>query len=803
MPPTLKNLFAFYQQFRDSDDPIEGGERLRQALEVARGLDRPRLTAALLLKIGIFLLEVRGEIQDAMHAFVAGGRLLREDPHFEQELGTVMAGLQMRRKGYDASSESLPDRYSFDTREDLRAAEDDPLLHARLVLNAGNCYLEMGQEELALNAYQQIRSMPSVDQEPLLRAKALTNAAEVWRRRGDLLRAGPLLEEARPIFAGVVDPVGAKEFYAILAALRHRQGQPEEAITLYEQAAEGYEQADDERGYGRTLTRLGELLLDQGAVEAATAKFTRALQLSSKANDRNNEIFAQRGLARCRLASGEGAQAIPHQEACLQALESVVGTLDTEQGKLSRIDSLEWTINTLIDQYLALLDDQPGTENNAAVLLRRIDKLHGLVLDQVIGGKVEPFEKQGAEELDDWGFPAANVMVDVRQFAGGDFLPPPEKKTPHPLRTEVPPLARLVYHVTADRLVIIVDRPGQPPVVVKQAINRMAFRERVKALVVMIQKQAGRSGQRGVLIEDELPIAGVGGLEEQLAEWYRELIEPVATLLPSPGDLLLVEPHDALYLLPFSAIGPDKEHRLGDQYPLLISPSQETLATLRSYQPYQEDPAAATVLVVGNPDMPGSIKVEDKVFSGFTSLAGADREAAFIRQQFSEGEVIHLRGAAATLENIEEVISRSNIVHLATHGVADEAEPMASFLVVAGDPAFVTARHIRDWRMPADLVVLSACQTALGRLTATEGIIGLSRAFFIAGARTVVVSLWAVDDSATAQLMENFYQALLKGKNTATALWKAQQKLRSEPRYRHPAYWAGFVVIGAEGERKT
>jgi CHAT domain-containing protein len=100
--------------------------------------------------------------------------------------------------------------------------------------------------------------------------------------------------------------------------------------------------------------------------------------------------------------------------------------------------------------------------------------------------------------------------------------------------------------------------------------------------------------------------------------------------------------------------------------------------------------------------------------------------------------------------------------------------------------------------MPADLVVLSACQTALGRLAETEGVIGLSRALFIAGARTVVVSLWSVSDTATALLMEYFYGTLLAGKTVPEAMRTAQMKLKNRREYAHPFYWAGFVVIGAE-----
>jgi CHAT domain-containing protein len=99
--------------------------------------------------------------------------------------------------------------------------------------------------------------------------------------------------------------------------------------------------------------------------------------------------------------------------------------------------------------------------------------------------------------------------------------------------------------------------------------------------------------------------------------------------------------------------------------------------------------------------------------------------------------------------------------------------------------------------MPVDLVVLSACESAVGKAVAAEGIFSLSRAFFYAGAPRVLASLWLVDDRATAMLMSRFYRELLVEKRTpAQSLRLAQQELASQPRWQSPYYWAGFVLQG-------
>jgi CHAT domain-containing protein len=105
-------------------------------------------------------------------------------------------------------------------------------------------------------------------------------------------------------------------------------------------------------------------------------------------------------------------------------------------------------------------------------------------------------------------------------------------------------------------------------------------------------------------------------------------------------------------------------------------------------------------------------------------------------------------------------------------------------------------------KLHADLAVLSACETANGRISPSEGVMGTSWAFFVAGTRSMLVSQWKVNSASTSQLMTNFYQALkskekVQGDKTASALQEATLRLIKDDRYRHPFYWAGFVLIGS------
>jgi len=147
-------------------------------------------------------------------------------------------------------------------------------------------------------------------------------------------------------------------------------------------------------------------------------------------------------------------------------------------------------------------------------------------------------------------------------------------------------------------------------------------------------------------------------------------------------------------------------------------------------------------------------------------------------------------------------LNRFNYLHFATHGLIDEESPGLSSLVLtseksSGEDGFLQAAEIFDLKLNADLVVLSACQTGLGKLIRGEGMVGLTRAFMYAGTPSVVVSLWSVSDISTADLMGEFYKNLIKNKLSKTdALRKAQLSLMTDEKYAHPFYWAPFILVG-------
>jgi len=194
-------------------------------------------------------------------------------------------------------------------------------------------------------------------------------------------------------------------------------------------------------------------------------------------------------------------------------------------------------------------------------------------------------------------------------------------------------------------------------------------------------------------------------------------------------------------------------------------------------------------------------------------LPAADSEAAQVARRVG---ATALTGRAANERQVRAVLPAARLVHLATHGLAfaSDARARDSYVALAPDPdakpapndGLLTVGEILDdprLQLSAELVVLSACQTGLGDLKQAEGTIGLQRAFLARGARSVLVSLWSVDDDATRALMERFYAHWLDdpgGVSKAEALRRAQHDIRTDsrhPEWAHPKYWAAFQLVGA------
>jgi len=803
-----------------------------RALRIAYDLHRFRLMAVLFDRLGQ-MFERQGEIQDATIAYESGLKMLsvESDLTFAPlmsrlrtvsqaagaqagDLEAVLVQLGAVSKEYgDYRQIPTPDLYSAPTDQDLQQAERDPFLAVRLLINVGGAYLRQPQEEAALNAYQLALQRPESAQAPHLRAYALANSGEIHRRQGQIAQAAAELAAATALFDQAGDPLEKRRALALQAGIARDQGQTAHALTLYQQALALYAQTADSLGEGRTYAGLGHLHRQQQEFAEAEAAYTRALALATALDDKDTLWHVYWGLGSCQQVAGRLDAAAASLRASIRLIDARQQDLRTDEGKVTFLDNVREVFDQLIVVHLSRTQADASAYADALAVA---EDARGRALRDLLGDRTRCRPGFATDVIQAVLEADNEVAVDfnpVAQMAPGAFSPPrigataptPREQASAPLETPThPPLARLVFHLLSDQTAIFAATSDGA---VTGHVLRQGRADLTARIALLRKRLAVDNNPRGVSVTRHLvPVPDVDPAEVDtsvdsaslLRALYNDLIAPVVHGLPATGAPLVIEPHAALWLLPFAALLDENDQWLVDRWPLLYSPSAQVLDEIRA-EPDAGDPTTLKALIVGNPVMP-AVPPQNGLEVTLAPLPGAEQEARAVAALFAESQCTLLLGAAADLATVESQAQQHGILHLATHGIAYGEDPLASFVALAATAnrdGLLTARRTLDLQLPVDLVTLSACQTGLGRLSG-DGMIGLSRAFLITGARAVLVSQWSVNDEATALLMETFYRHYLAHDNKAQALQRAMQGVRALPAYAHPRNWAAFVVIGAE-----
>jgi len=286
---------------------------------------------------------------------------------------------------------------------------------------------------------------------------------------------------------------------------------------------------------------------------------------------------------------------------------------------------------------------------------------------------------------------------------------------------------------------------------------------------------------------------------------YNLLLAPVAKQIFNKNRLI-ISPDAALWELPFQALIDGQNKYVVETAAVSYAPSLSVLAEITKRQNKQS--ADATLLAFGNPAYKTTSLTGEKsarpVFmdNTFADLPEAERQVEALSVLYGAKQSVIFTGAKATETEFKKSAADFKILHLATHGVLDDASPLYSYILLAndtGEDGRLEAREIMQMNLNASLVVLSACETARGHIGQGEGLVGLSWSFFVAGSPTTVASLWKVESESTTEIMLGFHRQMRKDSKTvskAEALRQSSLTLLKNERYAHPFYWAGFVVIG-------
>jgi CHAT domain-containing protein len=290
---------------------------------------------------------------------------------------------------------------------------------------------------------------------------------------------------------------------------------------------------------------------------------------------------------------------------------------------------------------------------------------------------------------------------------------------------------------------------------------------------------------------------------------FERVFAPALTSIPSS---ITVVPDGSLHLIPVGALVDKKGEYLIASVTVSTAPSATVFHRLRSVAT-RKSPTKPFLGVAFSPTETSPALTASTARGVFDAAGGNLKPLLFARQEVLQAAglagqgAVTLTGAEASESALKaQSLGDFRILHFAAHGLGNITEPDRAALVLA--PGSLTedglwqAREIRQSRIAADVVTLSACDTATGRLQGEEGVMNLARMFLVAGAKSVLATLWSVDDRSTATLMSRFYKHLGAGRPVAEALRHAQLDFLKEfGDYTHPYFWGGFSVIG-DGTRR-
>jgi CHAT domain-containing protein len=281
---------------------------------------------------------------------------------------------------------------------------------------------------------------------------------------------------------------------------------------------------------------------------------------------------------------------------------------------------------------------------------------------------------------------------------------------------------------------------------------------------------------------------------------YDKLLAPVERELPADATVVIV-PDGVLWSVPFHALVARDGENVIDHHAIFYAHSLHLLRQASSLRGATQP----RLLALGNPRV--GTTTRSTLNSAYRDtpldpLVDAEVEVRSVSSMYPAERQRVFYGADATELAFKSEAPRFSVIHIAAHALVDDRAPLYSAIVLAQghggtEDGLLEAREVVDLPLSADLAVLSACDTARGKVRAGEGVVGLSWAFFAAGCPTTVVSQWRAESAATSLLMIELHRRLRAGDSTAEAIRHAQLAVRANPKYRHPFYWAPFIAIGA------
>ena len=762
-----------YRQTNQDDLAIRDWE---EALKIYRALQERRGEASVLNNLGITY-GSQSQHKKSILYFQQALPIFNEIQDFYMESSTLMhLGIVHRYLSQYSKSISFL-QMALKKVEKVQDSDRKLLTYALINMNIGNFYDTVHQSEKSIIYHEKSLKLFRELDDYINEAKVLSNLGSAYLNLAQKNNSYQFIQKSIESYENSLSISRRLKDYQGEGKTLHNIGQAysllskdNEPLKYYNAAFLLLEKSNDEGGKARTLLNIGNIQYRKSEYNESFKSFQKALIIFKKIGERDKEALVLNNLS-VLLATGQRY---------LQAEQLLLNAADIQES---------FGQNLSDDQQISLFDNQTSVYQFLQFL-------------QVFQNK-----GQSALETSDRGRARAFVELLAARLAGESIENRVAKLKVEKLSsTQIQQVAKtqnltIIQYtiISKDNLYIYIIAPDG-----KITFRKADLTPLNRSLTDFVNSSRNAIGVRGR--EADINVALTPEKERELQEQrnrslrqlHQLLIEPIADLLPKdPNQRVVFMPQGELFLVPFPALLNAQNQPLITQHTILTAPSIQTLDLTRKTaqsRPKIDRPA----LVVGNPTMPSISTVIGDPPRQLSKLPGSEKEAIAIAKQLNTEAIT---GANAKKDAIVQKMQNAGIIHFATHGLLDSFKgdtPGAIALAPNGtnqsNDGLLTSGELFDLKLNADLVVLSACDTARGDITG-DGVIGLSRSLFVAGVPSVIASLWKVPDDSTALLMTEFYRNW-KDRKLDKAQALRQAMLTTREKYPEPLYWAAFTLMG-------
>lgn len=763
-------------------------ETFEQVIDLSRKKRDKTWEVVALITIGL-LNEQLGDVQRSLEFYSRGLDLAREVKNKQYEGSAInnLAVAYLTLAEYETSASYLSQALALQTEAGNRRGQ------GVVYNNLGTAYLMLEDLVKSEEYYRQ----------------ALAIRREVKDERGE----GFALNNLGQVFIESGDSTKARDFL-------------EQALTLRKRIA-------DKQGEAVTERNLGKLLYKLGKNEEALPHLTLANKLANELGDRRVEADSFYFLASIEARKGEFNRAIELIERGLGIIEQIRGEIVNPQLRTGYFSTVP-QFYELYSDLLVTRGQKNNDEKDIALALQVSERARARTLVELLQeARIDVKKSTDAKNLDE-----------LQDAINAKYRDRTTLLTGRPTAEQVAKITAEINKLTSDienlEIKIRRENPAYADLKYGSALSATEIRELLDNDTILLEYKLGDS--RSLLWMVSKDAVKVFSLPEKskvaaaALNFYKAVSspKPVAAdvaktetelnqILTGPVRVQLgkkrvvVVADGVLQFVPFAALsGLSANEIVGLPSAGVLSelrrsseqrPAGRAIAIFADpvFEPNDSRLTSAKAASIQRPTAIGKALRDFDLGNELPRLLNSRSEARDIASLFAAGEVVTKLDFDANLDSATAPdLSQYRIIHFATHGLLDTRRPESSSLVFSlfdreGKPrnGFMKLQDVYDLDLASDLVVLSACQTALGKDVRGEGLIGLTRGFMYAGASRVVASLWKVDDAATAEFMKRFYRGMVKEKLTAAAsLRKAQLEMKAIPRFRAPFHWAGFVLQG-------